>query len=375
MSLSLLSLVAATAMGTSPSSKFANSLWSHTKAQPGENMVLSPLSAQLALALLANAAGGNTQKAIFNTMQEPSADLGTFNQHWSQLAHNLQSGGLLNIANSTFTAKGLGVSRQYKARVTQSLHASHLELKGSGTIGANQINAWVKKNTKNRIEKLFDSLSPNEKSILVNCITFDGKWDTPFDKALTTPKGFASSHGKQQVPMMKRSGPIIYGETSGSTYVRLDYKGGPFSMVLMLPKAGSNPETTLKRFDEAALTNALNTQAVQLDLELPRFEIKSEPPIEQALKDMGLASLFTHADFRPMVPSGEMNALGRIVQKTYIKVDEAGTKAAAATGIAMTRAMMPAQKKIEFHVNRPFAFVIVDRTSNSIAFMGTIHKI
>lgn len=170
---------------------------------------------------------------------------------------------------------------------------------------------------------------------------------------------------------MRLTASLDYAKGAGFQAVALPYQGGRYRMVILLPDAG-DPSELLK--DLRWRESLAHVEEKRVELTLPRFSVRSEPDVEGALKAMGLAPLFEKIDFRPAVPSGAVDHLGRVVQRTMIEVGEKGAKAAAATGAMMSRMAMIPLPSIPFHVDRPFAFALQHAATGKALFQGVIRE-
>jgi len=332
----------------------------------GTNRLFSPLSAYGALTLLLNGASGATEQVVRRAMQLPAGSLSTDNEAISTLFHDI-GGKETAMANAIFAPPGTEIGQSYKQDVAHYFGATIEPLVDDGPAGVRQVNEWVDRSTKHRIGKLLDHLEKGD-LVLANAITFDGKWQTPFDKSMTVSKTFHAYSGVQDVPTMGRTGRMRYGKTSLGEELELPYEGGRFAMRIMLPAAG----------DPAKMLGASNTtpmMARQVDLQLPKFSFSDSMDLKAALTAIGLGSLYHGGEFGRLVPARPAYKIGQAIQKTWIEVDEEGTKAAAVTGITMRALAVMPQTTISFHVDRPFAFEIVHTATGAVLFSGIVYKI
>ncbi|NOK01290.1 MULTISPECIES: serpin family protein [Myxococcus] len=234
-----------------------------------------------------------------------------------------------------------------------------------------EINRWVEVNTKDRIQDLVDeeSLPDATRLMLINAVYFKGAWSWPFNEQGTRNAAFRALDGtSHQVPTMS-GGMGQYMEGDGFEAVTLDYAGGTFRMVLILPEWERFEEVESRLspafFDEvrARLENR------RLDIRLPRFQIESELPLIPALQALGMEDAFTaSADFSAISPTKLM--IATVNHKAFVAVNEIGTEAAAATAVGMVPVSLPEP----FHVNRPFIFVIEHVATQNVLFLGRFVK-
>ncbi len=244
------------------------------------------------------------------------------------------------------------------------------------------INGWVADNTNNKILELLPKGSIGDLTALVltNAIYFLGDWHYQFNNDLTTDKSFFLENGTSvNVPMMsfRENGEKIklnYTRTQYCTAVELPYKGDNISMVVVLPSDSNltkfEHELTKERIAE--ITSGF--YASDLYVELPRFSFTSNTiRLKNALQKLGMEKAFTEgADFSGIAGPDYPMAIGDVYHKAYIKVDEKGTEAAAATAVVVVVTTTNGPDKHSFIADRPFFFMIRDRVSNSILFMGRI---
>lgn len=347
-------------LATAATPDFATRLWQAIPTDKG-NVVVSPTSVEACLALLIPGVGPTSQPPLAKTLGTSVAAFPAFQQDVKKRLTDLTAGPETTISNAGFFAETPRPS--YVAAIAKLYGATAERLLPDPL---RQVNGWVNQKTKGRIPKLFDRLDAKTHAVLVNTVTFDGDWSLPFPKEATKKAPFAS----RTVDMMHLSkAELFYGEASTYRSVQLRYAGGRYLMTILLPNEG-DPAMLLG--SDAWRTGPTISRPV--DLFLPKFTIRSSPDVQGALGKMGLAPLFKTVDLSPALPSGGGDAISQIVHRTYIKVDEKGTKAAAATGIVMTKAVRIPQPPVVFRVDRPFAFAIQSVQSGEILFQGVIRE-
>jgi serpin B len=245
------------------------------------------------------------------------------------------------------------------------------------------INAWVSDKTDGRITGL---MSPDDKPktpllmMLVNAVHFKAKWLDPFwDSATQAEPFFLLDGSKTDVPMMYRQGEYWFVKTDELQVVELPYEDERFAMVILMPGQGGF-EGFAGQADQKELDNILSgLEPGTLDLRVPSFEITSTPPVKDALQAMGMVTAFNAkaADFTgiaDLLPGWPTWYISDVVQKAFIKVDEQGTEAAAATGVtgaagAETTTTLP---PVEMTIDHPFVYLIRDTQSGAILFIGQV---
>ncbi|RYG23177.1 serpin family protein [bacterium] len=340
---------------------FATRLWQAVPTGNG-NVVVSPASVEACLGLLIPAVGPSSKPALAKTLGTSVPGLSAL---WTNLLSRQKAwtvSGEVTVANAGFFSE-----------TPRPTYVAALKAYG-GTAdrlrSLQQVNGWVEKKTKGRIPKLFERLDPQTHAVLVNAITFEGDWQSAFDKKLTRKEGFQTPSGQRGVGMMHSPNLNgFYAEGKGYRAVELPYKAGRYRMVVMLPNDG-DPAAIFKDSDWKDVV----ARQSSIDLSLPRFNVRSKPDVEKALMSMGLAPLFGRIDLSPALPGGANDNIDQIVHQTWIKVDEKGTEAAAATGIAMTKGAPMQSRKVVFRVDRPFAFAIRNEATGEILFQGVVRE-
>ncbi len=244
------------------------------------------------------------------------------------------------------------------------------------------MNAWVEEQTENRIADLVPpgAIDARTRLVLVNAIYFLGDWAEPFDPSMTRRAAFHTSKAeKKDVPTMHHGGARRYARRGGVSVVELPYKGGSLSMVVVLPDRVDGLAAVEKSLDPAALDRLLaSTQNQQVLVTIPKFEIEpASLALEEHLQAMGMGLAFQEgkADLTGMAdPPDPLERLfiGAALHKAFIRVNEKGTEAAAATAVIMEEGTGAAPKLVEFTADHPFLLFIRDTASGLILFMGRV---
>lgn len=362
------------------STNFGFKLFDHiAKQDPNKNTFISPASVAIALSMTYNGASGETQQAIAKALELQGIKIGEvneFNQNIQKLLANGDTNVELNIANSLWARKDITLEKAFLNKVKEFYQAEISNLDFKDANAANTINAWVKQKTKNKIDKIVDRIEPDSMLFLINAVYFKGKWEAPFEKALTKPQPFTLADGtKIQHPAMSRLGEYRYYDAPIFQAISLPYGSGRFSMEIFLPKPKSNllgfqEQLTAKKWQEWSTKFTRKEGLIQL----PRFKVEYETSLKSALQSLGMAIAFDpdKADFRNL--SNVSAFIGDVKHKTFVEVNEEGTEAAAVTSVEMkvTSAMPSEEPPFQMIVDRPFFFAISDRQTGTIIFMGAI---
>lgn len=240
------------------------------------------------------------------------------------------------------------------------------------------INGWVAEQTKNRIPELFapGSLPRESRLALVNCVYLNAPWQEPFDATVTATASFHIAAGDTvEVDTMRRTGEMGYLASQHAHFVDLPFRGGDLSMLFVVPKDLDGEARA--RADLAAKWPTGGKLASRLvHLQVPRFELAPTYGLVPALQKLGIGSAFDkeRADFSGMTGGRDLYVT-TVIQKTFIKVDEKSTEAAAATGAVLGPTAAVArepEQPVVVRADRPFLFVIHQRRSGAILFIGRV---
>ena len=245
------------------------------------------------------------------------------------------------------------------------------------------INGWVEERTEKRIKDLLPATSINGETrlVLVNAIYYLADWEEPFDKTWTKDEPFHTTATTQKnVPTMKRTEHVPLAKTNGARVVELAYKGNQTAMWIVLPDAVDGLAEVEKGFTGATLDSWRSKLSVEnVRVELPRFEVNPKESLSLAgkLKELGMTDAFERekANFTGIAnPSDPRERLfiANVFHKAFVKTDENGTEAAGATAVEMARAGGMPQKPVDFKVDRPFLFLIVEKSTSLVLFMGRV---
>ncbi|WP_157987767.1 serpin family protein [Jiangella endophytica] len=336
-----------------------------------ENTVTSPVSVASLLAMVLAGAGGQTAEAMAATLHLDDPRDVRVGQLLQQLADT--SDVTLAPANALWAQQGVPFEDDYLSFVRDSFGATVDEADLGAQSTADEIDAWVREHTEDRIDGIAGDLGlpdPSAAMVLVNAVYFLGTWTTQFDPADTQAQEFTlPDGGSADVPLMFLRGQTLpFVQRDGYSMLRLPYGAdGRFGMEILLPDDAAGLPRLLSSLDAsewAAAVAALTPQELQT-VAVPKFELQWDADLGDALTALGMGPAFQDADFRPM--SAYPQTLDSVVHKTYIRVDEAGTEAAAVTG-GVTRSSAGEN----FRVDRPFAFTISDSQTGTIVFLGAV---
>jgi serpin B len=367
-------------------SAFAFDLYQAVRGNPG-NLLYSPYSISLALAMTYAGARGETQQQMADTLSFTLPD-DRLHPAFNALDLDLASRGeprygseayrfQLNIANAIWGQQGYAFLPEFLDVLAQNYGAGLrlLDFMSAPEESRLTINDWVSDQTAGKIPNLLppgfiDALT---RLVLTNAIYFNAGWAFPFEPENTQDGPFHLLDGSEvTVPMMKQSQEFAYAEGDGYQAVELPYGSSGLSMVLLVPSAGQFEafESSLSAERVGAIVRGLRWWEVIVTLSMPKFDFESSFDLGETLAAMGMPDAFSgSADFSGMTGSQELSISG-VVHKAFISVDEEGTEAAAATGIGMP-ASAP-QEHVELIIDRPFVFLIRDSETGAILFVGRV---
>ena len=339
-----------------------------------KSALVSPLSVLSALALAESGADGETLAQMERATGMSADELTDLLQAYGAMAGD----GPLSVANSIWLrdSNGLAVEDDFLATCGERLGAQVFSAPFDGSTVAD-VNAWVSEKTDGMIPEMLNQISDDAQVLLVNALAFDGGWEDPFDSALVSPDTFTCEDGTEQDVMMMHSAEDGYLEGELATGFVKPYEGYDYAFVGLLPAEGVNVNELLASLDGDALEELLTPVAgAAAEIGLPRFTVGYEAELTDALRSLGMTDAFaaTHADFSRMGTT-EQGPLyvGGVLHKTFIDVNEEGTRAAAATTVTMDGAAAPGDP-VEYHeviLDRPFVYLIVDLRCDLPVFAGT----
>jgi serpin B len=354
---------------TDANAAFALDLYRTLAVASDDNILLGPQSISTALAMVHVGARGQTEADMAKVLHFDEFD-GRVPERFNALDFALafrQDPGVVDLrfANQTFGQPGLALEESYLETLSSQFGAPHAELDfGAPEAARGVINDWVADRTNDRIEELFPSgtIHPLTRLVLVNAMSLDATWRYVFDPAHTSTQQFTLADGETvDVPTMHFDLYLPQAWEPDYSAVELMYGKGDVSMVVILPE-------DLAEFEETVDPQVLNQIFDRISdggihLALPKFSFSNHVDMKAVLTEMGMGSAFG-GDFSGMAPGVTLDT---VQHEAFIEVDEEGTEAHAATGAGMAVSHGPT---IEF--NRPFFFVIRDRITGAILFVGRV---
>jgi len=353
----------------------------------GGNIFYSPYSTSEALAMTYGGALGETEKQMAAALQfQLSQDRlhSAFNSVDIELAKRGQGargkdekGFRLNVVNAIWGQKGIKFMTQYLDLLARNYGAGMriVDYTNAAESSRQIINQWVSDHTEGKIQDLLPqgSINPLTRLVLTNAIYFNAAWASQFEKVNTHDGRFHLQNGSEiTVPMMFQEHNFKYAEGTNYKAVELPYDGNQLSMIVLLPET-NNFESFEVALNSQQLKGIIGRlQSSPINLTMPRFKIESKFGLKKALSDLGMPVAFSdsEADFSSM-DGGRDLYISDVVHKAYVSVDEAGTEAAAATGVIVGTTSMPTNIK-DMTLDHPYIFLIRDIPTGTILFIGRV---
>jgi serpin B len=344
--------------------------------RPPVNLLYSPYSISLALAMTYAGARGETEQQMADTLhftleQEPLH--AAFNALDLALHGADEEGGdfRLHLVNAIWGQRGHTFSEPFLDVLAEDYGAGLriLDFAADPESSRLAINEWASEQTEGKIEDLLPegAIDPSTVLVLSNAIYFNAAWQSPFSEEATRDAPFVLLDGSEvTVPTMQGTMRLRYAEGAGYEAIELPYQGGRFAMLLLVPEAGGF-EAFAGALDAERLEAIVgDLQLATFELHMPRFGYGSGFQLADVLKEMGMPAAFQDADFSGMDGTRDL-FIDDVYHKAFISVDEAGTEAGAATAVVMARALPETLR-----IDHPFIYLIRDTETNSVLFLGEV---
>jgi serine protease inhibitor len=348
------------------------------RTAPDSTVFLSPLSASMALGMTMNGAAGGTldqMRAMLGFGSLPMSDVDASYRGLLDVLGSLDSHVELDIANAIFHRSTFQFETTFLDTVRTYFDAEVQGLDFSDPAAVVTINDWVRQATKNRIDGIVDPpIDPQTMAFLLNAVYFKGDWTKRFDTKDTYTGSFhLVDGGTSDVRFMSKKDTLAYRASDAWQAVELPYGGGAWVMTVAVPTQGHSLDDLSA--DLATLLDPDATWSKQtVVIHLPRFQLEWERVLNADLKALGMVDAFSpiDADFTPMFRNAREAQLHvqEVKQKTFLKVDETGTEAAAVTSVSVGVTSVPLEYIVE--ANRPFFMAIRERLTGAVLFAGYI---
>ena len=343
-----------------------------------KNTLISPLSIALALSMTANGADNETL-AQMEALLGSGISIDELNEYLYSYVKGLPSEekSKLGIANSIWFRDDEG-----RLKVEPDFLQKNADYYGASAYSSafddqtlKDINNWVSKNTDGMIDKILDSIDADAMLYLINAIVFDAEWQIVYEKNDIHDGDFTDIDGKKQKVEFMYSDEYLYLDDGKATGFIKPYVGGAYSFVALLPNEDVNIYDYIDSLDGADFLSTLeNAESATVNASMPKFEFEYGIEMKDILSDLGMPDAFdpNSADFSKMgsLSVGDLY-ISKVLHKTFISVDELGTRAGAVTMVGIAGSGAPMDIKT-VRLDRPFVFAIVDNSTNLPIFIGTV---
>lgn len=351
----------------------------------GKNVMISPMSIAMALCMTANGATDETREEFTKLFGMDPEEL---SKAFKVRVDNYTNVGKIfekapdteiNFANSVWFRKGeIEVKQKFLEQCVGYFGADVFE-GAFDDITVNDINRWVQRSTNQMIDKIIEQLTPDEVMVLINAIAFEGKWEEPYEEYQVKDDEFTTEDGTVQKIKMLCSSEGQYIKGDNEVGVIKPYAGNKFSFVALLPDEGIALNEYINSLSGEEFVSLIENRSYEeVITRIPKFKYEYDHSQMDVLRSIGVSrALNPSAQFGDM---GETKTgylyIGDVLHKTYIELDENGTKAAAVTAVIMKNEGVAVDEKPpkEVILDRPFVFAIIDNSSSLPIFMGTVEN-
>jgi len=361
---------------------FSFKIFKEVSALNGENTFFSPLSLNLALGMLYNGASGDTRTEMAEAMgmgDFTETEINEYYQKMSRALLEIDPLTKISIANSIWYRDGFPVKKSFFDINQTYFDAMVKALNFSSPDAAEIINKWCAEKTNDRIKEIIQNpIDDLSVMFLINALYFKSKWQSEFDKKQTKQDDFTlTDNRKIKANMMEQTAAFPYYADQYLQCVEMPYGNDAFSMIAILPKDGTNIEQLIDYLDNTKWQQILaNLFPRKIWLKLPRFKIECEMPLNDPVKNTGMQRIFVPhvAEFEHITDVTDL-FVSYIKQKTFVEVNEEGTEAAAVTVIGIEATSVgPGPGPIQFFANRPFLYLIKEKSTSAILFIGRMDE-
>ena len=342
-----------------------------------ENFTISPLSLSEMLVMASNGANGETRKQINSIIgANDNISKESLNEAFNGLNEYLarvDSKTTFTTANSVWIDEGFKVKPEFLS--DKKLIGETFNQKLSTVKTMDDINKWCDIKTSGCIKDILtEPLDDYCRMVLANALYFKGMWKNKFSKDDTKEKEFTNSDGsKSKVQMMHQANNFLGYSGLDMDFVEFPYGNDNYCMDVFLPHEDKKLDECMKDFDQKTFEEYLKKAGTgEVLVEMPRMKLNYKTSLVKPLKAMGMTDAFSDdADFSGI--SNEKTYISDVIQATFVNVDEEGTEAAAVTIATMKNDIMP-MRTSTFFMNRPFAYIIREKTTGTFLFMGKVRK-
>jgi serpin B len=346
------------------------------------NVMMSPASAAIVVAMVAAGARGQTRDEMLHVLHIERERWSSAPSSFSALLGALNDGkgreGLeLHVTGRLWSQQGFPFNEAVLQRLREDYGAplGALDFQGAPREARLVINRWAARETHGRVAEVLGPRDLDELTRLVvtNAVYFKGRWLHRFSPQRTSRMAFAAAQGPRRVPTMQQVAAFRYADVENAALLELPYRGG-VSMMVVLPHERSGLEAVESELAAKYEAWRVALSPRRVDVRLPRWKLATNLSLGESLSALGMPTAFKPtADFSDLVtqPVAPL-ALKRVLQQTFISVDETGTEAAAVT-VAEIGLMGKIQvAPVPFHADHPFLYVLVEQQTGAVLFIGRV---
>ncbi|MFC2114247.1 serpin family protein [Bacteroidota bacterium] len=348
----------------------------HQEEDADKNLFFSPFSISMALGMTLNGATGKTYEDMKSSLHLTSMSLSDINTSYKYLIDNLKpldKDVVFTIANSIWYRQGYTIVPEFISNNQDYFYAQVNPLDFAKSEESKvTINNWVKDKTNGKIEEIIDNIKPEDFMFLINALYFNGQWTYKFEKSDTREMDFNLRNGDKVItPFMFSKMNVKHVSNDLADAIELPYGEGNFSMIVLVPQYNKNLDDLIEGFNSTNWNYWIsNLNLVEgMSVYLPKFTFDYEIELKDILSSLGMSVAFSDmADFSGINADLPLY-ISKVKHKGFVSVNEEGTEAAAVTSVGISFTSIS-----QFAANKPFLFVIKERNTQSILFVGKVMK-
>jgi serpin B len=345
-----------------------------------ENVFISPLSISTALSMTANGAVGSTKEGIKTALHQGEMSDTEINEAYQSLSEfltDLDPKVTMQLANSNWYKDAYHIEETFKNILLEYYSAEVKPANFTDPATKDLINGWIEDNTNGKIKDMIDAIPPDVVMYLINAIYLNADWKYQFDEGETEGRSFYLANGQTiQTDMMYSKGVKANAYFHQDfQYVELPYGNGQFVFAILMPNESLTLNNRIEDLNYDEIQSFVNNSDTgTFEVYLPKFKIEHKLLLNEVLSAMGMEQSFGgNADFSDLFVEDLSLFISRVIHQSFIEVDEKGTEAAAATVVEIRETSIgPGSKPTVLRFDKPFAFFIRERHSNSILFAGKL---
>lgn len=356
----------------SANNEFAFSFFREISLEQEDNYMVSPVSLSLAMGMLINGTQGVTTDLMSEGLGYANFNTENLSEINKNIIDNLSSENL-KIANSNWIKQGFDVKQNFIDLNKKYYYAEVKTEDFSNPNTVDKINNWASEQTNQKIKTIIDEISNDAVLFLINAIYFKADWKLEFEEKNTNKQLFyPENENNELVEMMHlETDKLFYQKNDLFSSLILPYKNDKYSMTILLPNEDKSTNDIVEKLNSNTWENWQNNyETTDVRLSLPKFKFEYKNSLNDELTNLGFGDLFGNPNLNG-ISDANLN-VSKVLQKTFIDVNEKGTEAAAVTVIGIEVTSLP--QIAEINCNKPFLFLITEKNTGSICFIGKVGK-